>query len=913
MGSISLDYGICTNYKEFILITKQFGYKVQHEFDFSSIKKNPNSLKEFIGIFSKERIIENKFVEKLHKESIEEQIDFTNEFYKLYHETRLMIKICFEENNLTSNEAIYYTQTFLNRLIFIFFISDRGFIADSNIFRDRILNIIEHSQCTEHTKKIYDEIKDLCIAFDKGSNVLGISGFNGGLFSGVMPEKVNFSDIKDDSVFDSIRQNSKLKKSVKLNENALKLMKKYDQLNPVIENLLIMDSFNFENEVNVNTLGHIFEQSITDLEEMNNEEISQRKKDGVFYTPEEITDYISKNTIIPLLSKSNVTTVDELIEEYKDNFEELKKKIIEIKLLDPACGSGAFLIKSTEILLDINKSILEVENLERKTTQSLEQKSITDKWDEESEMQNIIETNIYGTDINRESTEITKLSLFLKLAAKERKLIGLGKNIIMGNSLIDDNEVDPNSISWEDEFPEIISPLIENHGFDIIVGNPPYVFAREKIDQKQKEFFTKNYETSEYQLNTYILFIEKSIKLLKKGGVMGFIVPETWLKVESATKLRKFMLENTFIKKIVHRVEFPNVGAELSIFILEKTKEIGKTEVKSNLDDSDYLSFSQKTWLENKNCEINIFVGDSEKKVIEKMMLDSVKLDEISNIKAGLQEYETGKGNPKQSKEDVKNHVYDYDHKFDKDTFKYLQGVGRYHFNWNGKWLRYGKWLAAPRSFELFSSPRIIVREIPNRSNLTYQINATYIEDTYLNNRSNINILEKDKNFKLKYILAILNSRLMTFYHLKKSAKSQRDLFPKITLNDLREFPIKKISVEKQKEFIEGADNIQCLSKELYEIKNKFLRRIVENLQVEYTKKIVGFAKLSFEEFHNELKNQNIHLTLDQQDEWEDYFDKRVTEIKKIIKQLAVQNVRVDDMVHKIYDIQTRTLNNSRL
>ena len=123
IGNIGLDYGICTNYKEFVLITKQFGYSTYHIFDFNSIKKNEDKLKEFIAIFSKERIIDTGFVEKLHSESVTEEKEFTKEFYKLFHETRLMLIKAFQDKeDVTKGDAIYYTQIFLNRLIFIFFV-----------------------------------------------------------------------------------------------------------------------------------------------------------------------------------------------------------------------------------------------------------------------------------------------------------------------------------------------------------------------------------------------------------------------------------------------------------------------------------------------------------------------------------------------------------------------------------------------------------------------------------------------------------------------------------------------------------------------------------------------------------------------------------------------------------------------
>lgn len=888
MARIPSKFGVTTNYRKFWLLDSTVGDKKCHKFDFYDMENNDEKIREFIGIFSYEKLVLENDKEELYDATITEEKEFTDEFYKLFHETRLMLIKTFQENdNVSLTDAIYYTQLFLNRLIFIFFVEDRGFISDNRLFSNRILKLLDSDQSTEHSKKVYAEITELFVAFDKGDKDLGVFGFNGGLFSGVFPDKISFSDRKDPNFFSNERRHSKLLKSTKLNEKDSKIINKQKQLNPIISNLLLMDSFNFApqttshkteapREVSVNILGHIFEQSISDLEELKNEGVSRRKKEGVFYTPESITEYICKNTIIPYLSKSNVSTVHELINEYFDKIEELENRFSKIKILDPACGSGAFLVKAIDVLLEIHKEIQIVKESAGKYSTG-GQFQLT-KWNEEDEIRRIIEQNIYGVDINRESIEITQLSLFLKLASNHRKLSGLSKNIKVGNSLINEKDVDERSFDWNKEFPEILDPLINDNGFDIVIGNPPYVFAREKIDVKQKAFFLKNYETSEYQLNTYILFIERSIKLLKHEGALGFIIPDAWLKVESAKKLRKFMLENTYLEKIVNiRGEtFPGVSVESCVFVLKNTQQVEKTKACTDLQKLNYSSFSQTDWLKNKNFEIELFSNKKAKNILDKITLNTKLLNEVSEIKAGLQAYEKGKGNPKQTKEDVKNRPYDYEHKFDQNTFKYLEGkdIGRYNFEGKEKWLRYGEWLAARRSFNLFSSPRLLVREIP--ANPPHAIVSTYIEEVYLNNRSIINILQKDKNLNLKYILAVLNSKLMTFYHLNKSVKAQREIFPKITLNDLRKFPMKILSFENQKPFIKKVDRIIFLNEELLSKKTKFVNRVLQNFNLKkLSNQLQNFDELNFNQFIDELKKQKATLTLEKQDEWETYFEEK--------------------------------------
>ncbi len=640
MGSMGLDYGICTNYKEFILITKEYGYSKEYNFDFTTIKNNESKLKEFIGIFSKERIIESGFIKKLHTQSQNVEKEFTKEFYKLYHETRLMLKMSFEENQkVSSNEAIYYTQLFLNRLIFIFFVEDRGFISDSKLFRKRILNILDQGQLTEHSKKIYDDIKELFISFDKGSDILGVFGFNGGLFNGIMPEKILFPDLKDDTFFNDVKQNSKLLKSTKLNDNEEIIIKKHNSLNPIISNLLIMDSFDFNTEVNVNILGHIFEQSISDLEELKKSGISSRKKEGVYYTPEYITDFICRNTIIPHLSKNGTNDISKLIDEYKNDIETLEKKFNEIKILDPACGSGAFLIKAIDILLEINREIQNKKN----TKYTIEQKQITHDFDEESQIRFIVENNIYGVDLNPESIEITQLSIFLKIASNTRKLIGLSKNIQNGNSLISNKEIDVKAFVWADKFPEILSHLIKDNGFDIIIGNPPYV-RQETLNNKESMILPKNHTLklpenfiidSKSDLSCY--FHYHALNLLKDGGILGFISSDSWLHFDYGKNIRKLFLDNCDILEITKTNfnVFEDADISTAIILLKKsqTKDhnaLFKTVNKGGFESNNFTKTEKS---QNKLNTDNWNNNFSDFKLMPK--IDMVKMEDVGIIKRG--------------------------------------------------------------------------------------------------------------------------------------------------------------------------------------------------------------------------------------------------------------------------------------
>jgi hypothetical protein len=609
-----IKYGVCTNYQKFILMDINLKFSALQEFDFKSTKNNDEKLKEFIGIFGYTTLVINKDISKFKKNSDDADKELSTEFYKLFHETRLMlIKAFTEKEGVQEGEAIYSAQRFLERILFLFFALDNGLIPNSRLFTERILNQLRLKQCTEDSTKIFNDIKLLFNGLDKGSKILGIDGFNGELFSGKFPDKIFFLDYQSKEFFANEIMNSKLSKELKLHGESAKIWKEFGKdVNPIIRNLLIMDSRDFNSELNVTILGHILEQSLDDLSEFQKTGELKRKIDGVFYTPPDLTDYVCRNTIIPYLSKSDTNDVQELIFEYQDNIEQLEKKLEEIKIIDPACGSGAFLINSAQILLEITEGIEKIKNTEKNQITS----GTLDEWQQEQEASKIIENNIFGVDINPDSVKISKLSLFLMMAKPGEKLKNLSNNIIHKNSLINDKKIDPTAMIWEKEFPEII----KNGGFDIVLGNPPWqevqpnideFFAPQKkikllmltkipnnkkpfskltkkekyslidevclMDEKIKNQYDeyleqyynqKNYfidpENYKYQvsrirgktvagigINLYKLFVEQANTILKDKGHLAFVLPSGIYSHAGSISLRKLLLEEYSIKEFV--------------------------------------------------------------------------------------------------------------------------------------------------------------------------------------------------------------------------------------------------------------------------------------------------------------------------------------------------------------------------
>ncbi len=635
MGSDNnLKYGICTNYRHFVLITKKLGYTKYHMFNFESVRNDENKLKEFIGIFSKKRI-DGGFIEQIQLETDNEEKDLTEEFYELYGKTRLMLIEEFKSKGINTPDAVNVAQTFLNRMIFVFFAEDCRLIDDKDMFSDNVVDIL-HANLGDTTKRIWSYIvKELFVYFDKGSDDPLVFGFNGGLFQDPIPDKIFIRDKQNKDFFKKIESKTQYatRQSWEFKTKIEKAVKRHRNLNPIIKNLLKLSSYDFESQVRVNILGHIFENSISELEGLlQSPDLNikpRRKREGVFYTPEYITKYICTNTIIPYLSKSNTNDIHNLIIEYEGEIENLEKKLRSIKILDPSCGSGAFLIEAANILIEVHDKIRQYKLAHNLIDDNVLEKSINDV-----KIRTVVQDNLYGIDINFQSVEITKLSLFLMTASRQEKLQNLSKNIIVGNSVIN-NKV----FNWKIAFPEIDS-------FDIIIGNPPYVRQEDLKDHKADmqipmsntlKLRNKFSIPSTSDLSSY--FYYHSLNYLKSGGKLGFITSDSWLHWNYGKSLQKCLLDNSELN-ILMRTNF-NVFDDADVktitTVLTKSTKHGNTVDIINVDSKDELlqvpDASSKHMLQEEfnSDNWNLYFTDP----LPSPKVPMIKMEEVGEIRMG--------------------------------------------------------------------------------------------------------------------------------------------------------------------------------------------------------------------------------------------------------------------------------------
>ncbi|MBI2647189.1 N-6 DNA methylase, partial [Candidatus Woesearchaeota archaeon] len=473
--------------------------------------------------------------------------------------------------------------------------------------------------------------------------------------------------------------------------------------------------------IDADVLGNIYEQYLghilrkTDKRAKLSEGKAHRKEQGIYYTPTYVVDYIVKNTIGELA---------------KDKKFDLKN----IKVLDPACGSGSFLMKAFDYLVTLDK----------KKNGEIEQVKLdlTGESATYGRKVEILKNNIFGVDLDPKAVEIAQLNLLLKAAEKKHRLPTLQENIKVGNSLIDDSAVaGDRAFKWEEQFKEIMA----NGGFDVVIGNPPYGAT---FTNKEKDYFKKHFTSSVGKYDSYYFFIENAIKLLASGGYLGFIVPDTWLTNVFTKNLRGYTLSQCTISQLISLPQkvFIDANVDTCIIILRKgfskenkikinimNKDSPLVNLKSNIYDKSFL-VSQDIWIQDENKSFNIYQDNKIRLLTLKIKESSILLGSISEMRRGcfcyrksslMQEFGEKKGT-----EILEKRLWHSDKKIDTTYKKELLGsdIGKYRFEWkNKKWFKFGKHMASYVEPRFFDKGYIAIQRIRNPK-LVFRMVATYIK-----------------------------------------------------------------------------------------------------------------------------------------------------------------------------------------
>ena len=360
-----------------------------------------------------------------------------------------------------------------------------------------------------------------------------------------------------------------------------------------------------------------------------------------------------------------------------------------------------------------------------------------------------------------------------------------------------------NSLEWRIEFPEILDENGNFVGFDIVIANPPYIFARnQSFDEKTKQYYISNYEVDEYQANTYTLFMELGYKLLKNNGTFAYIVPNNMLTIQSNQKIRNFLLNKSGRLVIINSLDkiFADANVDNCLIFLKKEKSDEVTVGELEKGDFNTIGTVRKDFFGKENPLISISMvkyRDAIKAYWKINNAGSIFKRELAVVKAGIKAYEVGKGNPKMTKVDKDERVYHSKSKKDDSYKPYVQGkdVERYNLNWSGEYIKYGDNLAAKRDPNIFLNPHILVRQIPVRS--TYAIDATYVNKQIINDLNSM-IITNIRGIKPLALLGVINSKPLTLWFLMRFDKFQRRIFPQFKINELELFPIPNMNKEMQ-------------------------------------------------------------------------------------------------------------------
>ena len=677
--------------------------------------------------------------------------------------------LALRNRKLTSRELNFAVQRIIDRVIFLRICEGRG-IEDYGKLR----NLAEHENVYKRLAGLFREADDR---------------YNSGLFH-FQPEK------------DRHEPPDQLTLALDLDD---KLLRK------IIRSLYYPESPYVFSALPADVLGQVYEQFLGKVIRLTDAHYAKiddkpevKKAGGVYYTPTYIVDYIVQNTVGKLLEGR------------------APKQAAALRILDPACGSGSFLLGAYDCLLRWHlKYYTENEPAKwaRGSRPALVQVS-GDNWKLTiAERKRILLANIYGVDIDAQAVETTKLSLLLKVlegetqqslqavfSFKERALPDLGDNIKCGNSLIasdfyrqqllqlgEEERYRINVFDWRPAFPEVF----KKGGFDAVIGNPPYGAT---LSDAELSYLRGEFGTSSKDLDTYALFMECAVRLIRPNGRFSMIVPTGWYSGPKFSSLRKFIATRTDPEMFVNLpYDIFKAWVDTTIFsVIKRTKPTAwprndRLKISMITFPKRYRITSSKefgglartsnfsTWFTDGSDEYLTYADSRSISVIRKILAAGRPLGDVADVQRGVTPFNLT---------DTPTHVTSRA-AFDGTVRRYslIRGENRF--------VRFDETLAEPKPERYFIGPRLLLRELISRQ---FQLQAVKVTESFVTNKSMQSILALQDGPDLNYLLGLINSQLMSWYFLRRSNVAQRDDFPKIVLKETRALPVYPIDLSKPAE-----------------------------------------------------------------------------------------------------------------
>ncbi len=900
---------IVSNFREIRLYNKNRTQDYFEKFDVLELHKE-DEFKRFYYLLCRQNLLSKSatsIIDDLANDTTIVDEDITKKFYGQYKNARLSLFLHLIEHNEAIEQTVLLenAQRIIDRLIFILFCEDTGSLLPRNLVKDTYdLGIRSRERSDE---RVWREFKNLFMDIDVGRSDIDpkINKYNGGLFA--HDEVLNTLSIKD----------------------------------PIWKQLVALNVYDFESELNVNILGHIFEQSISDLEALKTtipittenqillttesgetlvqeqeelnivEKKGRRKKEGIFYTPDFVTHFLVENVVGRFLEAN-------------------PDKLDSIKILDPACGSGAFLNQAHTFLMNEYKVRQEQKLLEQSDKRQLDFSDVNLAENNRS----ILLNNLYGVDLNPESVEITKLSLWLKTARSSEPLQNLDKNIKCGNSIVDDQEyAGQRAFEWQKEFPDILG----KGGFDVIIGNPPYV--RQELIKNIKPYLESKYKVYSGVSDLYVYFFEKALNLLKENGFFAFIVSSKFLRADYGKKLTQYLQQNFTILELLDFGDlqiFEGATTYPCIITIQKKKptdvqHVNFLKLKSLAAVSDLgmaLKKEGQTIEIKKDDEGWQLQSIEEKMLLQKLfqhtqpLADVVESEIFRGIVTGYNEafiIDTG----------TRDRLCQEDSKSKEIIKPLLRGkdIKRYTHTWENLWIIFTR-----RGININEYPAILSYLSQFREKLEpgsgrkpgpykwYEIqdNIAYYQEfekpkiVWGNLTINASFSYDTENFYIsapacilstteKWLVSLLNSSVCNFF-LQNTAIERNGGFIEQKPIYVSKIPIPSLDIKMKDQLTRNVAEIFKLKGELHELNHNSLEVLREQYAIrKITQKIEQFLQLGWNEFIEELEKQHTLFSLQQKDELNKWFRGKQKSYQTLEHKIKQIEDAIDAEVYKLY------------